>query len=332
MSRRRASACETAQRRQDRADRHRTTASSSSSRRRSWQRWGSTRRQHRPGSWQTQNAVVAGRRRAFRDARRALARHRRVRLGGAVSRHARGGGRAQHPHGRHRPRNARLSSIRRSRRCTPRPAGDRPGGVDDPDGDVLASWATDLDREMARLRADLPIGIEFARCRTSRASSRQAVGDFMRVFLGEALGIVLAGELPQPGPAHRPGGGHDHPLGAGGDLPRHALLRHRPAPHLHRGADHRAGPAGGRRHDRGRDDVAQDRAGPRTSFAAATFAWRSTAFPMLTGTLITAAGFLPIAPPSRPPASTPSRIFAVVTLALLISWVAAVASRPSSAT
>jgi multidrug efflux pump len=28
--------------------------------------------------------------------------------------------------------------------------------------------------------------------------------------------------------------------------------------------------------------------------AAAAFAWRSTAFPMLTGTLITAAGFLPI--------------------------------------
>ena len=27
---------------------------------------------------------------------------------------------------------------------------------------------------------------------------------------------------------------------------------------------------------------------------AATFAWQSTAFPMLTGTLITAAGFLPV--------------------------------------
>jgi multidrug efflux pump len=35
---------------------------------------------------------------------------------------------------------------------------------------------------------------------------------------------------------------------------------------------------------------------------------------------------------SRPPASTPSRSSPVVTIALLMSWVAAVASRPSSAT
>jgi multidrug efflux pump len=40
---------------------------------------------------------------------------------------------------------------------------------------------------------------------------------------------------------------------------------------------------------------------------AASFAWTSTAFPMLTGTLITAAGFLPIATAQSAPANTPVR-------------------------
>ena len=41
---------------------------------------------------------------------------------------------------------------------------------------------------------------------------------------------------------------------------------------------------------------------------AASFAWETTAFPMLTGTLVTAAGFLPIATaPSRAPANTRAR-------------------------
>ena len=42
-------------------------------------------------------------------------------------------------------------------------------------------------------------------------------------------------------------------------------------------------------------------------FRAASFAYTSTAFPMLTGTLVTAAGFLPIGPPRAAPASTRSR-------------------------
>jgi Cation/multidrug efflux pump len=57
---------------------------------------------------------------------------------------------------------------------------------------------------------------------------------------------------------------------------------------------------------------------------AAGHAWRTTAFPMLTGTLITAAGFLPIATAASSTGEYTRSIFQVVTLALLVSWIAAV--------
>ncbi|MBR8606906.1 efflux RND transporter permease subunit [Acinetobacter baumannii] len=57
---------------------------------------------------------------------------------------------------------------------------------------------------------------------------------------------------------------------------------------------------------------------------AAGFAWKTTAFPMLTGTLITAAGFLPIATAQSSTGEYTRSIFQVVTIALLVSWVAAV--------
>ncbi|MBI1424258.1 MAG: MMPL family transporter [Gammaproteobacteria bacterium] len=59
-------------------------------------------------------------------------------------------------------------------------------------------------------------------------------------------------------------------------------------------------------------------------FKAASFAYVSTAFPMLSGTLVTAAGFLPIATAHSTTGEYTRSIFQVVTIALLISWVAAV--------
>ncbi|NBK37636.1 efflux RND transporter permease subunit [Pseudomonas soli] len=61
---------------------------------------------------------------------------------------------------------------------------------------------------------------------------------------------------------------------------------------------------------------------------AASYAWTSTAFPMLTGTLITAAGFLPIATAASGTGEYTRSIFQVVTIALLTSWVAAVVFVP----
>lgn len=63
-------------------------------------------------------------------------------------------------------------------------------------------------------------------------------------------------------------------------------------------------------------------------FKAASFAWTSTAFPMLTGTLITAAGFLPIAMAQSSTGEYTRSIFQVVTIALLASWIAAVVFVP----
>ena len=61
---------------------------------------------------------------------------------------------------------------------------------------------------------------------------------------------------------------------------------------------------------------------------AASYAWTSTAFPMLTGTLITAAGFLPIATAQSGVGEYTRSIFQVVTIALLVSWIAAVVFVP----
>lgn len=61
---------------------------------------------------------------------------------------------------------------------------------------------------------------------------------------------------------------------------------------------------------------------------AAGFAWTSTAFPMLTGTLITAAGFLPIATAASSVGEYTRSIFQVVGIALIVSWIAAVVFVP----
>ncbi len=61
---------------------------------------------------------------------------------------------------------------------------------------------------------------------------------------------------------------------------------------------------------------------------AATFAWTSTAFPMLTGTVVTAAGFLPVGFASSSTGEYAGGIFWVVGLALIASWFVAVLFTP----
>ncbi len=63
-------------------------------------------------------------------------------------------------------------------------------------------------------------------------------------------------------------------------------------------------------------------------FKAATFAYTSTAFPMLTGTLITAAAFTPVGFSKSAASEYTISIFQVVTIALLVSWVVAVVFTP----
>ena len=61
---------------------------------------------------------------------------------------------------------------------------------------------------------------------------------------------------------------------------------------------------------------------------AATYAFTSTAFPMLTGTLITAAAFTPVGFSKSAASEYTVSIFQVVTIALLTSWVVAVVFTP----
>src|SRR5213080_2216573 len=61
---------------------------------------------------------------------------------------------------------------------------------------------------------------------------------------------------------------------------------------------------------------------------AASFAWESTAFPMLTGTLVTAAGFLPIGFANSAVGEYAGGIFWIVAIALVASWFVAVIFTP----
>ena len=63
-------------------------------------------------------------------------------------------------------------------------------------------------------------------------------------------------------------------------------------------------------------------------FRSATFAYASTAFPMLTGTLITVAGFMPVGFARSAAGEYTFSIFAVVGIALIVSWVVAVVFTP----
>lgn len=63
-------------------------------------------------------------------------------------------------------------------------------------------------------------------------------------------------------------------------------------------------------------------------FRAATFAYRSTAFPMLTGTLVSVAGFMPVGFAKSSAGEYCVSIFEVVGIALIASWIVAVIFTP----
>ncbi|MEK1834205.1 MAG: efflux RND transporter permease subunit, partial [Pseudomonas sp.] len=60
----------------------------------------------------------------------------------------------------------------------------------------------------------------------------------------------------------------------------------------------------------------------------ATFAYTSTAFPMLTGTLVTVAGFVPIGLNASSAGEYTFTLFAVIAVAMLVSWIVAVLFAP----
>ncbi|KFE53017.1 efflux RND transporter permease subunit [Pseudomonas syringae] len=194
-----------------------------------------------------------------------------------------------------------------------------------PGGDILILGKA-LEAEFARLQKNLPAGMELRKVSDQPAAVKTGVGEFVQV-LAEALGIVLLVSFFSLGV--RTGmvvalsiplvlamtfacmyylgiGLHKISLGALvlalGLLVDDAIIAvEMMAIKMEQGYDR---------------------------LRAASFAWTSTAFPMLTGTLITAAGFLPIATAQSSTGEYTRSIFQVVTIALLASWVAAVVFVP----
>ncbi|MBU3057692.1 efflux RND transporter permease subunit [Pseudomonas indica] len=192
-------------------------------------------------------------------------------------------------------------------------------------GDILALGES-LEHEFARLQENLPVGMQLRKVSDQPAAVKTGVGEFVRV-LAEALVIVLLVSFFSLG--LRTGlvvalsiplvlamtfaimnyfniGLHKISLGALvlalGLLVDDAIIAvEMMAIKMEQGFDR---------------------------LKAASYAWTSTAFPMLTGTLITAAGFLPIATAESSTGEYTRSIFQVVTISLLASWVAAVVFVP----
>ena len=192
-------------------------------------------------------------------------------------------------------------------------------------GDIIA-LGDSLEKEFQRLQKTLPVGMRLEKVSDQPAAVSHSVGEFVRV-LAEAVIIVLLVSFFSLG--KRPGlvvalsiplvlamtftsmylfgiGLHKISLGALilalGLLVDDAIIAvEMMAVKMEQGFDR---------------------------LSAASFAYTSTAFPMLTGTLITAAGFLPIATADSSTGEYTRSIFQVVTIALLLSWVVAVVFIP----
>ncbi len=189
------------------------------------------------------------------------------------------------------------------------------------DGDIIALGKS-LELAMTRIQGQLPVGMTLHRVNDQPAVVKRAINEFLQVVV-EALVIVLAISFLSLGlragavvalsiplvlagtffVMHLAGIGlHKISLGtlilALGLLVDDAIIAvEMMAVKMHEGME-------------------------RTK--AASFAYTTTAFPMLTGTLITAAGFLPIAMAESSVGEFTRSIFQVVTIALLLSWLVAV--------
>ena len=192
-------------------------------------------------------------------------------------------------------------------------------------GDVLKLGA-DLKRAMARLKNELPVGIEFHQVSDQPAVVKTAIGEFMAA-LGEAVAIVLVVSFLSLGVR----------TGLVVALTIPLVLAATFLAMYYFGIDLQRVSTGALIIALGLlvDDamiavemMARKLEEGFNKITAATYAYTTTAFPMLSGTLITAAGFLPIASAKSTTGEYTFSIFAVTTIALVISWFAAVIATP----
>ncbi len=188
-------------------------------------------------------------------------------------------------------------------------------------GDILV-LGKNLQAEFARLQQTLPVGMQLSKVSDQPAAVKESVGEFVKV-LAEAVIIVLIVSFFSLG--FRPG------LVVACSIPlvlamTFAVMNYFDVG-LHKISLGALVLALGLMVDDAIIAVEMMAIKMEQGFSrikAAGFMWKSTAFPMLTGTLITAAGFLPIATAQSGTGEYTRSIFEVVTIALLVSWVAAV--------
>ncbi|EKF73737.1 RND efflux transporter [Alcanivorax hongdengensis A-11-3] len=192
-------------------------------------------------------------------------------------------------------------------------------------GDILA-LGKQLDAEFEHLQKTLPAGLQLSKVSDQPAAVRAGVGEFIRVLV-EALVIVLLVSFFSLGMRTGLVVAFSIPL----VLAMTFALMHYFNIGLHKISLGALVLALGLMVDDAIiavEMMAIKMEQGLSRIKAAGFAWTSTAFPMLTGTLITAAGFLPIATAESGTGEYTRSIFQVVTLALLASWVAAVVFVP----
>ena len=188
-------------------------------------------------------------------------------------------------------------------------------------GDILA-LGKNLETEFARLQTSLPLGMQLQKVSDQPVAVKRSVNEFMKV-LAEAVIIVLLVSFFSLG--FRPG------LVVAFSIPL-VLAMTFAGMHLFDVGLHKIS-LGALILALGLmvDDaiiaiemMAIKMEQGYSRLAAAGAMWKTTAFPMLTGTLITAAGFLPIATAASSTGEYTRSIFQVVTIALIVSWFAAV--------
>lgn len=192
-------------------------------------------------------------------------------------------------------------------------------------GDILQLGDT-LENEFSRLQKNLPLGMELRKVSDQPAAVRTSVGEFVRVLI-EALAIVLLVSFFSLGLRTGMVVALSIPL----VLAMTFLLMHYFGIGLHKISLGALILALGLLVDDAIIAVEMMAIKMEQGFSrlkAASYAWSSTAFPMLTGTLITAAGFLPIATAQSGTGEYTRSIFQVVTIALVVSWIAAVVFVP----
>jgi len=188
-------------------------------------------------------------------------------------------------------------------------------------GDIIA-LGSNLDRALERIRADLPVGLELAQVTSQPKAVERGVGEFVKV-LAEAVAIVLVVSLASLGMRTGVVVAITIPI----VLAATFLCMHLFGIGLHKISLGALILALGLLVDDAIIAVEMMAAKMEQGWErvrAASFAYTSTAWPMLTGTLVTVAGFLPIATAASSTGEYTRSIFQVTAIALALSWIAAV--------